>query len=197
MLTRIEEETRQHHGVADGHRLTLLEVKDEASYASALVRIAGFERSVEAAIANAPDIDPEIALSHTKSDRLIAQDLPTLGSELSFVLPTPGFADPAQALAWLYMLHRNTLVHRLIVRQLALRVPQTIARASAYLSMFEGIAGQRLGELGQMLEVAARSSALADRIVLSAHDAFRAQRQWYTNVSHTRRLTPPRVPLAA
>lgn len=194
MLARIEEETRQHHGSADGQRLRLLEIKDEPAYAALLARIAGFEQPIEAALA-ATALEPKLGLTHFRTDRLAAHDLPAVGVAPELAFPTPTFAGEPEALGWMYVLQRNTLVHGLATRQLELRLPGTMARASAYLRAFDGACGARMFELGQVLAEVARSSQIADRIVLGAHEAFRAQRHWYSNVSRERRLTPPSVPL--
>ena len=194
MLVRIEEETRHHHGVADGHRLALLEVTSESAYGAFLARIAGFERSVEVAFANAPGIDPTLAGSHLRTDHLLAADLPALGVGLEVVLDRPTFCDAAEALGWLYVLQRNTLVHGLIARQLARTLSDTTARAARYLTVFEGNAGARMFELGMVLDRAANRSAIADRIVAATHEAFRVQRMWYTSLGESR-FTPRRVPV--
>ena len=89
------------------------------------------------------------------------------------------FDDIGQALGWLYVLHRNTLFHGLLSRQLATTIADDVRVAGSYLRTFEGQVGAQMRELGIVLDRAAIRCDVEARIVAGAHEAFRCQQRWY------------------
>jgi heme oxygenase len=103
--------------------------------------------------------------------------------------PATAFDDVAQALGCLYVVHRNTLYHGLVLRHLKTLIPEEIQTAGSYLSAFEGLAGARMRELGDVLDRVARRGDVAGRIVGGANDAFRCQQQWYSRSAREKQAT--------
>jgi heme oxygenase len=181
MLGHLAQETQDRHAAADGDRLAIMERPTIERYRAYLGQIYCFEAPIEAALLATDGADRRILRTHLKSHRLLA-DLDALGFPTREARPvevTP-FETPVDALAWLWVLHRNTLLHGLIHRYVAGKLPETVTVAGAYLSSFEGQAGALMRELGDTLDHAIRRASLAERVVRAAKDAFRMQRQWYS-----------------
>ena len=190
VLEHLAQQTQQHHASADGDRLAIMEKPSLDRYRMYLAQVYCFEAPVEAACIATEGIDRSILRSHLKTSKL-AEDLEALGFAVreAAVIDAPRFDSPATALTWLWVLHRNTLLHGLIHRYLAGKLPGTMSAAGAYLSAFEGRAGALLRELGEAMERAARRASVVERMVASANEAFRTQHQWYRC-----QLLPPERP---
>ena len=162
-------------------------------YRTFLAQIYCFEAPIEAACAATEGFDRAVVRTHLKTSRLAA-DLEALGfaARETSKIESPRFDSPAEALAWLWVLHRNTLLHGLLYRYLSGKLPDTMRAAGAYLSAFEGRAGALLRELGNSMEQVARRSYVAERMAIAANEAFRVQRQWYSchPLSTVRRAQP-------
>lgn len=196
ILIRLALETRSHHGVADAQRLALLEGATSASYQDFLGVVLGFESAYERALVVAPGIHPKLLRQRVKSSR-IRHDLLALGTSEADLdaLPTcvtPVFRTAAEALGWVYVVERNTLLHGLLRRHLASVLPDPIERASSYLAAYGDNPGEHYRELATALEEAARKAITPGEIVTAAHAAFEAQRLWFGQVS-PRRLTAARA----
>jgi len=182
MLIRLALETGGHHAIADEDRLKVMDAKSRAEYRAYLVRIYGFEGPVEEAIAKVADLEPELVQERQKISRLHA-DLVALGltPEVVSWLPTfPAAAinirSAAQAIGWLYVLERATLLAGLVRRHIS----RTLGESTPidYLATDAGIPGARFRALGEALCRHARKSS-PKAIICAANEAFRAQRQWY------------------
>ena len=193
MLVRLELETRAHTGTADADRLILLDDTTPTRYRQYLARTLGFEEAFEDKLARMHDLDPAIERLRGMTGKLRA-DLRALGMTDQQIDQLPRCSIPllksaAQALGWIYVLERNSLVHGLIRRHLATRLPREVSVASSYLATHDGKPGTRYRELGTILDAAARTSPYAPgAIVSSAHEAFRLQRMWYATFA--KRDTP-------
>ncbi len=192
MIDLLAQQTGRYHAAADADRLVILEKPTRARFCVYLARIHGFESAVESAIAATPGIDRGLLRTHMKCARLAA-DLAALDTAPIAPARAPRFDTPAAALGWLWVIQRNTLLHSLVHRYLAGKLPDAIAVAGSYLATFEGRAGIAMRELGDTMSAVARRVSLAEQMVSSAVDAFRAQRQWYG-----REIVPPqeRSPIA-
>ncbi|MBA3394346.1 MAG: biliverdin-producing heme oxygenase [Deltaproteobacteria bacterium] len=200
MLVRIALETRHHHTQADEDRLTLMDACSPAEYRAFLARTYGFESVVEAAMVGIPGPVGALVASRAKT-ALLRQDLEALGvkpaelDQLPRCTTVKVIATPSQALGYLFVLERHTLLAGLIRRQLARRLPAEIKAASRYLAAYGGSPGLHLRQLGDALGAQARIAANApSRIVTAANEVFRSQRQWYLAsgsfpaASHDRRV---------
>ncbi|MDB4959741.1 MAG: bacteriophytochrome heme oxygenase BphO [Myxococcales bacterium] len=201
MLVRLSTETRIHHAGADGDRLAMMERPSDRSYRSFLERVYCFEAPLEAAFALTRRFDRGLVGTHMKTKRL-ATDLDALGVDVAALdiassdgpVHRTAFDDVAEALGWMYVVQRNILLHGLLSRHLATRIPEAMRRAGSYLTAHDS-PGMRFRELGSILDHAAHRTYIADRIVRSASEAFRCQRQWYacvaTRVIHARPAPDP------
>lgn len=183
MLTRLNLETRAHHPEADYPWLELVSLQaSRAQYIDQLVATYGFEAPVEAALALTPHLADVMALRPRARSRLIVEDLLALGFSPAKIARLPQcrgiapFRDPAEALGWIYVLERATLLHDTVRNQLALRIP--MVSSWSYLSAYEGVATQRWQELGIALDDFAIAPASADQIVAGARAAFECLRDW-------------------
>ena len=196
ILDHLAQQTQPHPAAADCDQLAIMEKPTVDRYRVFLAQVYCFEAPVEAACLATEGVDGRILRNHLKSGRLAA-DLEALGfaARDAVAIDVPHFDGPAESLGWLWVLHRNTLLHGILYRYLAGKLPDTIRGAGAYLSAFEGRAGALLRELGDAMERVARRASLVERMVTAAHEAFRTQRQWYT----CRVLSPnrPLLPLTA
>ena len=149
-------------------------------YRRYLTQIYCFEAPVEAACAATEQLDRELVRTHLKTHYLAA-DLEALGLAARSVaaIPQMSFDGPEEALGWLWVVHRNTLVHGLVRRHLETLLPDTMRDAGAYLAAVEGRAGALMGQLGRLLDAAANRIVSCERIVAAAKHAFRLQHQWY------------------
>jgi heme oxygenase len=181
MFLRLGLETQPHHTVADTDRLAMMEATTVADYRAALARIYGFESVVETALASL--LEPAIARARSKTDWL-RRDLETLGistSELD-VLPrcTVRLASSTQALGWLFVVERHTLLAGLIRRHLEQQLGTGLP--TTYLAAYGETPGARFRALGEALdEHAAHEPVRPTRIVAAALEAFRCQHQWYAS----------------
>src|SRR5512143_2087137 len=181
MLGQLAQQTQPHHARADTDRLAIMDQPTLDRYRAYLARIYRFEASVEAACIATDGLARSLVNTHIKSAKLLG-DLEALGGDPRDVLPSRAirFRDPAEALGWLWVVHRNTLLHGLIQRYLATTLPETMRVASAYLTTFEGRAGGLMRTLGDAIDDAVEQGVAPTGIASAAHEAFRMQRQWYS-----------------
>jgi heme oxygenase (biliverdin-IX-beta and delta-forming) len=117
----------------------------------------------------------------------VLQDLLVLGMTMSEIddLPqcvtVPMFRGPAAALGWMYVAERPMLASAVIRRHLATRLPSEMACASSFLSCYAGRVGTMWRELGEAMDRLAAGTALAERLVSSAQEAFRTLHRWRTS----------------
>jgi heme oxygenase len=184
MLVRLELETRAHTAGADSDRMVLLEDTSPSRYRQFLCRTLGFEEAFEDKLARMHDLDPRIERLRSVTGRL-RSDLRAIGvtdPQIEHVqrCTIPMLKSAPQAMGWIYVLERNSLVHGLIRRHIGTRLKHEYAVASSYLGLHDGKPGTRYRELGVVLDAIARASPYAPgAIVQAAHEAFRMQRLWY------------------
>jgi heme oxygenase (biliverdin-IX-beta and delta-forming) len=185
LLLRLNLETRRHHADSDALWLSLLVADIQIHrYAAALIRTYGFEAPLEAAFAYTRGLDGLIDLRERARAGAIAQDLLTIGFkpwDVASLLQCEGiapFPSTAQALGWMYVVERATLLHDTMRRQLLARLPD-IAPAASYLGATSGVATARWLQLGEVLDRVARAPAVEDEIMEAAHEAFAGQQRWF------------------
>ena len=191
MLVRLGLETSIHHAQADEDRLAAMDVKTRAEYRAFLGLAYGFESSVEHAVWRTTELDGDVLRDRKKAARL-RDDLQVLGLSASEIEDLPRAAvtihSVAQALGWLFVIERHTLLSGLIKRHLHRALGDGVGGAFAYLSAYGDTPGARFRSLGEQLGRYAETCPPA-AIVSGAKEAFRAQRQWYRAPD----LRPPRA----
>ncbi len=185
-LVRLNVDTRAFHAEADGPWLDLLVANHTPSrldYIEHLVTCYGFDAPLEAALAYTPHLSSFIELHPRYRAGYIAEDLLKLGvapaaiAAIEQTMLAP-FASVAEALGWLYVHQRSTLLHESVRTELLERLPE-LAFATTYLRANEGRVGMRWDELGNALNKVARTEHIENRIVAAAIEASRTAIHWY------------------
>jgi len=191
-VIRLNMATRSHHAEADAPWLDLMAPgvsKDD--YLQQLRRVYGFEAPLEAAFRYTPGLAALVDLRSCTRSGLIAQDLIRLGMSASRLAELPQcfitFSSQAEALGWMYVTERSTLLHAGVRRYLLQHVPD-LADATSYLSAYDGMTGQRWSELGSALDAIPQAPAMTQHILHAANAGFRAMRRWFRNDDEPLRL---------
>jgi heme oxygenase len=182
MLMRLNVETRVYHAAADAPLLELVrpDVR-RLDYMHLLVRMYGFEAALEGACAYTPRLSLFLDLRIRARSGLIARDLITLGlapvdvAALAHCPALATFHDAPEALGWMYVTERATLLHDGVRRNLVARLP-SVDTACNYLAASSGRIAQRWNELGVAAD---RLAPHGDRMVAAARHAFLALREWF------------------
>lgn len=183
LLVRLNLSTRAYHAGADGHWLELVTNRPtRRGYMQCLVRAYGFDSPLEAALRYTRGFDQLVDMTGRYRSGLIAQDLLHLGLGPSQVASIPQqmiapFSHVAEALGWLYVHERSTLIYETVRSELLRQLPD-VEYATTYLSAYEGVVGSRFDELGQLLDRLASAPAIAERVVVAAQDAFQHALSW-------------------
>ena len=184
-LVRLNVETRCFHAAADAPWLDLVapgRTVTQLDYVAQLVLAYGFDAPLEAALAYTPHLEAFVDLHPRFRCGLLAQDLLALGlspgqvAALRQCMIAP-FASVAEALGWLYVHERSTLLHEGVACELESQHP-VLVRATSALRAHEGRVGGLWDDFGQALDRVARTSHIEDRVVAAALDAFRTLRVW-------------------
>lgn len=180
---RLNMETRAEHPEADSPWLELMSIDtSRRQYIDQLVVTYGFEAPVEAAFTLTSQLADVVKLRDRARARYIIEDLLALGITPAKLARLPQchhiepFGDPAEALGWMYVLERATLLHDAVRSHIALRLP-TVSGWS-YLSAYQGVASARWQELGTALDAYATTPGRSDQIIASARAAFSRLREW-------------------
>jgi heme oxygenase len=184
-LARLNIETSAHHAAADVTWRSLLEAAEPTriEYARRLVATYGFEAPLEAALAYTPGLRAAIDVRARFRAGLVAQDLLVLGltpsevAQLPECFPMAPFGSVIEALGWMYVVERSTLLHADVRQHLVSCLPE-IARATSYLDAYRDVAGARWLELGHALDEVARGDRERDALVAAAHAGFRCLTAW-------------------
>ena len=140
-------------------------------------------KRLEAALAYTPRMQELVGVSHRFRSGMIAQDLLNLGLPANELARLPQcaiapFASVSEALGWLYVHERATLIHGTVCSALLEALPH-LAHASSYLCAHSGNIGSRWDELGETLEKLARTPTIYERISRAAIDAFHVAMEWF------------------
>jgi heme oxygenase len=182
LLRRLNKATRHWHADADEPWLQLLRPDvTKPAYVEQLVRMYGFEAALEGACQYTPHLALAIESRHFRRAGLLAQDVLALGVtpvELARVPQcfaiTP-FKDVPEAMGWLYVVERTTLLHDQIRRHLVQRVPEA-AHACAYFSMFDAAGAGPWQAFGRTLD---RFTAASRQVVDAANTGFECMVRWF------------------
>jgi len=183
-LIQLNLATREFHTRADSGWLDLrAPAVGKQRYIDQLIKVYGFEAPLEAALRYTPGVTALVDLRPRMRTGLIVQDLMRLGMTPGRIAALPqrflSFATAAEALGWMYVAERATLIHGSIRRYLTVRIPDA-ARASAYLSAYDGVAAQRWSDFGTALETIAQEAAVRRELLRAAMDGFAALCAWLT-----------------
>ena len=183
VLEALDRETAALQTIAEADLFCVLDDASFACYQRFLERICHFEYAVEVELARAGL--PEAFLIPRLKTRRLADDLLALGGPrgidpmAALSLELPKLRDPVDALAWIYVLQRNTLHHPRLYRALIPLLRTPLKLASRYLTSHSTDLYQRLHELGVVLDSAITSQEQTDRLIAVARAAFRLQHAWY------------------
>jgi heme oxygenase len=187
-LIQLNLATREFHDRADAGWLELRSLTvGPQQYIDQLIKVYGFEAPLEAALRYTPGVAALVDLRPRMRAGLIVQDLVRLGMTPGRIAALPqrflSFASVAEALGWLYVAERATLVHGSIRRYLMVRIPDA-ARASAYLSAYDGVAAQRWSDFGVALEAVAQDATVRRELLRAAGEGFVALCAWLAAGEH-------------
>jgi heme oxygenase len=182
-LIQLNLATREHHLAADAPWLELLvPTFTRRQYIEQLIKVYGFEAPLEAALRYTPGLSALVDLRPRLRAGLIVQDLMRLGLSPGRIAALPQrfttFSAPAEALGWMYVAERTTLLHGSLRRYLSLHIPE-VAAASNYLSVYDGMVGQRWSDLGEALDTVAYLPSVKHRLLRAATQAFEALCGWF------------------
>ncbi|MEO7733947.1 MAG: biliverdin-producing heme oxygenase [Kofleriaceae bacterium] len=175
--------TRSHHVEADRPWLDLMvPAVGKHAYVKQLRKVYGFEAPLEAAFRYTPGLSALVDLRARMRSGLIAQDLLRLGMSAGRLADLPQrfttFANPAEALGWMYVIERATLLHGGVRRYLTQHVPDS-CEATNYLAAYDGVAGTRWSELGSAFDAISPSPTVTRQIVRAASAGFRSLCDWF------------------
>ena len=189
MLARLDVETHAFHAEADAPWRALVGAHHVGRYevVEQLVATYGFDAALESALAYTPHLEGFIDVAPRFRSGLLAQDLLTLGLTPSAIaglrqaMIAP-FASVAEAFGWLYVHQRATLLFESVRSALVERMPE-IAAATSSLCIHAGKTDVMWDALGPPLDRVARTTAVEDRVVQAAHEAFRTMIAWHRPAS--------------
>ena len=195
MLIRLALETRAYHGPADEDRLAMMDLTALPAYGRFLARVYGFEAEAELALSEIPSVASHVHGLRGRigclRDDLLNLGLSSLEIDTLARCKSISIKTTAQALGWLFVIERSTLLSGLIKRHLARQLPAAMA-ATGYLDAYGTSAGERLRRFADMAgDYAGRGIAQPDSIVGGAVRAFETQLSWYTRSHRNRPITQP------
>jgi heme oxygenase (biliverdin-IX-beta and delta-forming) len=183
-LLLLNQETRSHHADADRPWLALLSEDVRAQdYMRQLMMTYGFQAPLEAALAYTSGLWEIVKLRERARAGFLAQDLLALGLSPAQLTTLPHcftitpFRDAAEALGWMYVSERATLLHEQIRRHL-LKFAPIVAYSSSYLAAYEGFADLRWSSFGEALDSFVENGRHWRRLCAATDHAFRRWCSW-------------------
>ncbi len=183
ILTRLQLETRSLQPAADAPWVGLMTFDaTRERYIATLIATYGFEAPIEAALAMTPGVSRVLQLRQRARSGFIVQDLLALGYTPSRIARLPQcahimpFRDVSEALGWIYVVERATLLHETVKHHLLTYLPSL--GAYSYLSAYEGVAEQRWEDLGNALDLVSLMHDSGDQIIARARSAFAMLHRW-------------------
>ena len=193
MLTRLNVATRRWHLGADEPWLRLVDANvNWRTYLAHMMKMYGIEAPFESACAYTPQLANVIEAHQLTRAGFIAQDLLELGLMPSEVVKLPqcpisAFADVSEALGWLYVMERSTMLYARIRKHLLGRIP-ALAPTTSYLTAFEAVTTDGYWHrFGEALDRVARTPQIASQIIDAAHTAFQCTHRWFAAPGAPRR----------
>jgi heme oxygenase (biliverdin-IX-beta and delta-forming) len=196
MLTKLNLATRAWHADADDPWLALLRpAVSQDDYVTQLVQTYGLVAPFEGACRYTPGIAKLLDYRQLMRAGLIAQDLLALGFSPTAMARIPTcpaisiFRDTGEALGWLYVIERSTLLQDGVRRHLIETLP-SVTRACAYLSMYEGHASDHWQAFGRLLDRVATDPETETSIIEAAEAAFSHTKQWWAAAGSQKKAHP-------
>lgn len=184
-LVRLNLATRQWHAAVDDGWLDLLRpTVGVADYLAQLVRTYGLVAPFESACRYTPGLARLVDHGQLNRAGLIAHDLLALdvsASQLANVPICPSitvFNSVAEALGWLYVVERTTLLADGLVGHVHHMLPQ-VANATTYLEAFATRSGEQWQQFGREIDQALADPDIASQTVIAACRAFRLAQAWF------------------
>jgi heme oxygenase len=182
---RLSLATRQAHADVDERWLDLLRPNVAVGdYLGQLVRVYGVVAPFESACRYTPGIEAFLDVRQNARAGLIAKDLLSLGltpSQVSSIPSCPAittFRSVTEAVGWLYVIERSTLLQDGIRRHLLRYLPQ-VEDAVAYLTTYDGRVAEHWQALGTLLDEVGSTEELAEQVIAATHEGFAAARTWF------------------
>jgi heme oxygenase len=184
LLSRLNASTRQLHSHIDEPWLGLLRPDVGLSdYLAVMVRTYGLVAPFESACKYTPGLEQYIDLRHMTRAGLIAQDLIALGltpAQVSTIETCPAitmFISLHEAVGWLYVIERSTLLQQGVRRHLLHHVPQ-VQYASSFLASYDD---GHWAMFGQVVNAAGTNMEALHEIVSASLSAFEIASRWLKN----------------
>lgn len=151
-------------------------------YTRQLIAVYGFEAPLEAALRYTPGLNSLVDLRAHARTGLLVQDLMRLGVGPGRIAGLPQrftmFSSPAEALGWMYVIERATLLHGSARRFLTSHLSELVS-ASSYLAAYDGVTGDRWSDLGGALDAVAATPAGKRQLLRAADQGYEALAQWF------------------
>lgn len=185
MLVRLNVETASFHAEADAPWRVLTDPARELTrldYVHHLIQRYAFDGPLEAALAYTPQLEALLSLQQRFRAGRIAQDLLSLGASpaelanLRQCMIAP-FSSPSEAMGWLYVHQRCTLLFDAARTELLRKLPE-LSFATCYLRTVDGRVGVAWDDVGQVLDTVAQTTMFSERVVAAARDAFQTMIEW-------------------
>jgi len=191
-LVRLNAATRQWHSAVDDSWLDLLRPTVSLSdYAGQLIRTYGLVAPFESACRYTPTLTSFVDKWRLMRAGLIAQDLLELQLSPSQVASIPTcpaitmFASPSEALGWLYVVERTTLLADGLLRHINQVLPQTWG-ATRYLETFSTQGTEYWQSFARIVDRATTDTTIAHEIESAACVAFEVAHGWFSIAGEAR-----------
>lgn len=193
LLMRLNLATRPYHADVDQPWLDLIRPTRAcvSDYVDVLIRTYGVVAPLESACRYMPGLARIVDFKQLMRAGLIAQDLLSLGLsplQVATISQCPSitmFRGLPEALGWLYVIERSTLLQDGIRRHLQRHLD--IENAYAYLTAYEGHVNDHWNAFGRVLDRIGHDAATANEIIRASCDAFDACRQWLRTTTTEKR----------
>ena len=188
-LARLTVETAAAHSQIDEALVGPLDFPTAAGYRRFLCVLYGFQAPLEAAVVMTPNIDLDFAHERCRAPR-IAADLLSLGltrREFGLLARRQAigpFANPAEALGWLYTTERLSLQIEALRLRITHEMPVVFTLASQFISSYQSVADIRWRHYGIVLDRIAREHG-ADAIVGAAREGMACLQNWLVECGAT------------
>jgi heme oxygenase (biliverdin-IX-beta and delta-forming) len=191
-LVRLNAATRQWHSAVDDSWLDLLRPSVTVSdYAGQLIRTYGLVAPFESACKYTPTLARIVDRWRLMRAGLIAQDLLELELSPSQVAAVPTcpaitvFATPGEALGWLYVVERTTLLADGLLRHIRHVLPQAWG-ATRYLETFSTQGTEYWQSFARIVDRATTDTTIAHEIERAACSAFEVAHEWFSAPTEAR-----------